>query len=189
MCSTYNPQLWRSRRPRGPWSTGLGYNINFCLKPCPNGLASRRKSRFRLVFHLCVSFGHPTVLTLVEIGTRKSTHVSYRLDTQRKLTQVDRKLIVYTWNLGLFPTCFKPWPNGLANRRKPTQLTTEFAKPELARTRTCDGWPNGFSQKKVVNSTHIQLTCNQQCVNLRWVEKLASTCLRDCCRGLLSSTS
>ena len=148
MCSTYNPQLWRSRRPRGPWSTGLGYNINFGLKPCPNGLASRRKSRFRLVFHLRVSFGHPTVLTLVEIGTRKSTHVSYRLDTQRKLTQVDRKLIVYTWNLGLFPTCFKPWPNGLANRRKPTQLTTEFAKPELARTRTCDGWPNGFSQKK-----------------------------------------
>ena len=64
----------------------------------------------------------------------------------------------------------KSWPNGLASRRKSTQVCR-------TRTcvRTCDGWPNGFASRlassrksqRVANFPHIQLTFDQ----------LVSTCL------------
>ena len=37
----------------------------------------------------------------------------------------------------------KPWPNGLASRRKSTQV----CKTRTC-VRTCEGWPNGFTSRK-----------------------------------------
>ena len=67
----------------------------------------------------------------------------------------------------------KPWPNGLASRCKSMQV---------CKTRTCDGWPNGFvsyaSRKK--SEIYIEMTCDQlvsTCVVWPNDEKLALTCV------------
>ena len=73
------------------------------VKPWANGLASRHKStQVCDLRSICVSFGHPLAwtcdnlcwlaLTCVDFGRAQIwTQVFYRLATQRKSTQVDRK--------------------------------------------------------------------------------------------------
>ena len=41
-----------------------------------------------------------------------------------------------------WPAVLKPWPNGLASRRKSTQ-----ACKTRTCVRTCEGWPNGFARR------------------------------------------
>ena len=76
---------------------------------------------------------------------------------------------------------------------KRTRKTTQVWKTRTC-VRTCDGWPNGFTSRlassrksqKVVNFTHIQLTCDQlvrTCIGWPNDEKHASTL-----RANLSST-
>ena len=97
---------------------------------------------------------------------RKSAFVSFFLYSTVSLLR-DMKSI----NLNRRVLKLKPWPNGLASRYKLTQV---------CKTRTCvgtcDGRLNGFASPlvssrksgKVVNFTHVQLTCDQ----------LVSTCIR-----------
>ena len=59
-----------------------------------------------------------------------------------------------------------PRPNGLASRRKSTQV----CKPELA---------YGLAKsQKVVNFTHIQMTCDETCIGWPNGEKYAMNCVR-----------
>ena len=67
-----------------------------------------------------------------------------------------------------------PWPRGLASQPK-------FAKPELACVLAMGGQTDSQVAKKVVNFTHIQMTCDQlvsTCVGWPNGKKLAPTWTR-----------
>ena len=76
-------------------------------------------------------------------------HVRMSISQQNNMASLQWIFVAITvlqWTLTLPPPAplliywFKPWPNGLASRRK---STGKFAKPEL-RTH---GWPNGFASR------------------------------------------
>ena len=121
-------------------------------------------------FSFCrISIGHAPYV-LYSSKSRFDFTTKSRFDVTRKSVRSSRTRAIAL-------ALVKPWPNGLGSRHKSTQV----CKTRLLAYGLAKGGQTDSQVAKAVNSTHIEMTCDQlvsRCIGWPNGEKLASTCVR-----------